>query len=151
MVIHELTSAQCREFLARQTLAHLACARSNQPYITPISYYYDAVGDCLYSFATLGQKIEWMRENPKVCVEVDEILDRFNWTSVIVVGHYHELLDAPGEVAALVRARELFEQQQAWWLPGAGQLTSGREHASPVIYRIVIARASGRRAGRATT
>ena len=29
--------------------------------------------DYLYSFSTVGQKIEWMRANPNVCVETDEV------------------------------------------------------------------------------
>jgi nitroimidazol reductase NimA-like FMN-containing flavoprotein (pyridoxamine 5'-phosphate oxidase superfamily) len=40
--------------------------------------------DCLYGFAFHGQKIDWMRANPNVCVEVDEIVDQYHWTTVLV-------------------------------------------------------------------
>jgi nitroimidazol reductase NimA-like FMN-containing flavoprotein (pyridoxamine 5'-phosphate oxidase superfamily) len=43
-----------------------------------------------YCFSTLGRKIEWMRENPLVCVEVDEIVAHDNWLSVVALGHYLE-------------------------------------------------------------
>ena len=46
-------------------------AHDGQPYIVPMTFAYDA--DCLYSFSTFGQAICWMRANPKVCVEVDEL------------------------------------------------------------------------------
>jgi hypothetical protein len=36
----------------------------------------------LYSFATIGRKVEWMRANPLVCVEVDEIVSRQKWQTV---------------------------------------------------------------------
>jgi uncharacterized protein len=151
MLIHELTPAQCRDFLARRTVARLACVRANEPYITPISYHFDARADCLYSFSTLGQKIAWMRVNPRVCIEVDDIVDRFNWTTVVVAGHYHELGEAPGDAAELTRARQLFESQPSWWLPGAGQLASGEEHSAPVFFRIAITHATGRTAARPTS
>ena len=89
MLIHELTTAECHEVLRRSHLARVACCRDDHPYIVPISFDFD--GEHLYSFATLGQKIVWMRENPNVCVEVYEIEDRFHWTTVLVFGRYEEL------------------------------------------------------------
>jgi nitroimidazol reductase NimA-like FMN-containing flavoprotein (pyridoxamine 5'-phosphate oxidase superfamily) len=148
MVIHELTDAQCRDLLARAGVGRLACARAGQPYIVPILYYFDLGNDCLYSFSTLGQKIRWMRDNPKVCVEVDEVVDQFHWTTVVIVGRYEEVADVAQHRDARRRAHELFAQRREWWLPGAGKLTSGDEHAIPVLYRILIERMSGRRAAR---
>ena len=74
------------------TVGRLGCARDNQPYIVPISFYFDPAGRCLYSFATAGQKIDWMRSNPRVCLEVDEIGDEFHWNSVLVIGRFEELV-----------------------------------------------------------
>ena len=147
MIIHELTPAECRDCLARTTLGRLACAQANQPYITPIFFAFDSGDDCLYSFATVGQKIEWMRENPRVCVAIDEIADELNWTTVVVFGRYEELTGTPRQTAALDRARELFERRRSWWLPAAGKVASGQEHGSPVVYRVRIDTATGRRAG----
>ena len=55
----------------------------NRPYIVPIYFAYEP--DHVYGFTTLRQKVEWMRSNPLVCVEVDEVLSHFRWSSVIVV------------------------------------------------------------------
>ena len=38
----------------------------------------------LYGFTTEGQKIEWMRANPLVCVELDEVENFDQWTSIVV-------------------------------------------------------------------
>ena len=77
MVIEEMTDRECRAILAGTNLARLACALNNQPYIVPIHVdFYDAF---LYGFAMLGQKIEWMRQNPLVCLEFDEITARNQW------------------------------------------------------------------------
>ena len=33
----------------------------------------------LYSFSTVGRKIEWMRGNPLVCLETDEVVSSQPW------------------------------------------------------------------------
>ncbi len=63
MLIHDLTAEQCREVLARTNVARLGCARADQPYIVPIFFSFDAQDDRLYSFSTLGRKVDWMRGN----------------------------------------------------------------------------------------
>ena len=150
MIIHELTAAQCADLLERTTIGRLGCARDNQPSIVPISFYFDRQEHCLYSFATVGQKIEWMRENPKVCVEVDDITDKDHWTTVLVFGRYEELTESSEDKAARRRAQQLFESRPEWWFPAAGK-TSSREPHAFVIYRIRIERISGRRASRSRT
>ena len=93
MVIKEMTERECRAMLAGANIARLACARNNQPYIVPIHVDFD--GEFLYGFATLGQKIEWMRQNPLVCLEIDQLKTRTQWASLVVFGHYEELPHTP--------------------------------------------------------
>lgn len=150
MLIHELTAAECREVLGRASHGRLGCARADQPYIVPFFFYLDASEDCLYSFSTLGQKIDWMRGNPKVCVEVDEIVDQFNWTTVVAFGRYEEVRDSRQDTDARQRAYQLFQHRSAWWLPGLAKLASGDEHHTPIVYRIHLERLTGRRAARAS-
>jgi nitroimidazol reductase NimA-like FMN-containing flavoprotein (pyridoxamine 5'-phosphate oxidase superfamily) len=89
-----------------------------------------------------------MRINPRVCVEVDDILDRHRWATVLVMGRYEELGDSAANHAARQRAQELFGQRDTWWLPGAGKLAGDVEHDHPVIYRIHIDKISGRQTAR---
>jgi nitroimidazol reductase NimA-like FMN-containing flavoprotein (pyridoxamine 5'-phosphate oxidase superfamily) len=145
VLIHEVSQEECRVVLQRSRFARLACARRDQPYVVPISVYVD--GEYLYSFSTVGQKIDWMRANPKVCVELDDIEDESHWTTVLVFGRYEELTDAPADRDARNRARELMEQRREFWLPAAAKLPSA-EHPTPVVYRIRIDRLTGRRAAR---
>ena len=145
MLIHELSTAECHEVLRRSHLGRLACCRDDHPYVVPISFDFD--GEHLYSFATLGQKIVWMRQNPNVCVEVSDITDRFHWTTVLVFGKYEELKSPPEHERAREHAREYFEQRDEWWQPAAAK-AGPVEHHVPLVYRIVIARVTGRRADR---
>lgn len=148
MTIHELTAAECEDFLGRATVGRLGCTHRDQPYIVPVSLYFDRQEKCLYGFSTVGQKVEWMRENPRVCVEVDEISDQHQWTTVLAMGRYEELDASEAQKHDRQRAMGLFQQQSRWWLPAAAKLSTGVEHASPVVYRIRISSITGRRAMR---
>lgn len=145
MLIHELTLDECRAVLSRMDLGRLGCARHDQPYVVPIHYSFDGDRDCVYAISTIGQKIEWMRDNPKVCLEVEDITDRHHWTTVLAVGRYEEIQQAPEEAEARRRAEQLFQQRHEWWFPGTARLPSG-ERPHVVVYRIRIDRVSGRRA-----
>ena len=82
MLIQELTRQASLDLLARMRLGRLACARSTQPYVVPVYFVYN--DNYLYSFSTVGQKIEWMRVNPLVCVETDRIVNSEEWVSIII-------------------------------------------------------------------
>src|SRR5687767_9889356 len=151
MIIHELTPSECEEFLTRATVGRLGCAHHGQPYIVPVSLYFGREEKCLYGFSTVGKKIEWMRENPRVCVEVDAISDQHQWTTVLVMGRYEELDASPDQRRARQRALELFQEHSRWWIPAGAKLASGVEHESPVVYRVHISSVSGRRAVRQPT
>lgn len=143
MLIHELTKEECLEVLRRNTLGRLACVQDGQPYIVPVSFNLD--GSDIYGFATVGQKIHWMRANPLVCLEVEEIADRRQWTTVVAFGSYEELNDSEEHAAAKQRAHELFAGRDRWWEPATGKTPSREPHAA-VLYRINVHRLTGRRA-----
>jgi len=143
MVIETLNDRQCREILARAEIARLACANDNQPYIVPIRI--DVEGDYLYAFATAGKKIEWMRRNPLVCVEIDELASRREWVSLIVFGQYEELPNAPDYADSRRSAERMFQKHAMWWEPAAVPVAA-HDPRSPVVFRIRMAQITGRRA-----
>jgi nitroimidazol reductase NimA-like FMN-containing flavoprotein (pyridoxamine 5'-phosphate oxidase superfamily) len=89
MSIEQLTEGECLAVLGRSRLGRLGCARDNQPYVVPIHFVQE--GPYLYGFTTPGQKVEWMRSNPLVCVELDEVEGSERWLSVVIFGRYEEL------------------------------------------------------------
>jgi hypothetical protein len=102
----------------------------------------------LYSFATVGKKIEWMRSNPLVCVEADEVISATQWESVIVLGRYEELQDVPRWQSAREHAHEMLSQYPMWWEPGyVKTVIDGAERPLvPVFYRISVDQITGHRA-----
>jgi nitroimidazol reductase NimA-like FMN-containing flavoprotein (pyridoxamine 5'-phosphate oxidase superfamily) len=172
MVISEMTEAECVAALAGGRVARLGCARDDQPYVVPIYYAYDrAPGGTpyLYGFTTVGQKVEWMRANPRVCVEWDEVTQYDRWASVIAFGRYEELPPPPGggeggipgrtadqphrteEERDWRRATELLRAHSTWWQPG-GAVYAARAHRDrsepfrALYYRIRVERLTGHRA-----
>jgi nitroimidazol reductase NimA-like FMN-containing flavoprotein (pyridoxamine 5'-phosphate oxidase superfamily) len=96
MLIREMTRDECVRVLSETRLARLATARENQPYIVPVYVMYDEATECLYGFTTPGQKVEWMRANPLVCVEMDKVTAYDQWVSLVIFGHFEEVLKTPG-------------------------------------------------------
>ena len=146
MLISEMSSEECRDMLSRQGFGRLACAHQNRPYIVPIYFAYEP--DHLYGFATLGQKVEWMRSNPQVCVEADEVLSHFRWSSVIVAGRYEELPDTPQYSSVRLQAQLRLETRALWWQTAYAANQTRIEHSSSnaIFYCIHIEQISGRRA-----
>ena len=143
MLIQDMTREMSEDLLKRTHVGRLGCAQGSQPYVVPISFAYHR--EFLYSFATVGQKIEWMRANPLVCVEVDEIISRQEWQTVVICGRYQELPDTPELYRTRVVAHDLLAKTAMWWEPGyARALLQGEERQlEPIYFRISIRKISG--------
>ncbi len=146
MFIKELTAAECSKILLDKRVGRIACARENQPYVVPFHFAFDG-GEHLYAFSTFGQKIEWMRANRLVCVEVDDINNQNEWTSLVIFGRYEELTDTPEFANARTRAYNLLSRHAMWWQPafvaGAHRVQSDDK---PIYFRIYIDTITGHRA-----
>jgi hypothetical protein len=154
MLIREISLAECLRFLTGTRLARLACAHENQPYIVPVylAYHRPLRGEaCLYGFTTPGQKIAWMRSNPLVCVEVEEVTAYDRWVSVIASGRYEELPDVAGRNGERLLAHEILQAQAIWWEPASSVYASriqpdAPEPFIPVFYKIRIDHITGHEA-----
>ncbi len=148
----------------------------NQPYVVPVSLAYYESEDglpCFYGDTTFGQKVEWMRANPLVCVEVDQKIAHDKWVSVIVYGRYEELPEASVDVGSLPHASDrsqlsdevIDEREQAWkalksnpsWWETSWSAWVARPQRKPgetyelVYYKIWIDRVTGHEATREAT
>ena len=98
----------------------------------------------LYGYTALGRKIEWMRTNPLVCLECEEVTTDRVLASLIVFGHYEELPHIPGNEDARRVADRLFQRHPMWWEPATVPL-GGHERRPPIVFRIHIDSFTGRR------
>lgn len=146
MIVRELDKQEMMSLLASSRLGRLACSKDGQPYVVPITFSFSE--SYLYSFSMPGQKIDWMRRNPKVCVQVDEFSSSRDWKCVVIDGIYEELPDRIGYKHHREQAWSLLSKHASWWEPGsikpiASELRTSSPH---LFYRIVIENVTGRQA-----
>ncbi|HLG73983.1 MAG TPA: pyridoxamine 5'-phosphate oxidase family protein [Chloroflexota bacterium] len=87
-----LSEVEARQFLAAHYLGRVGCFSPalNRSYVVPVSYLYR--DGAAYAVSLEGQKVRFLREHPQgVCLEVDEVDDEQNWTSIIATGRFEEL------------------------------------------------------------
>ena len=102
----ELSLREIDEFLRTQRIARLGCHSGGVTYVVPLIFAYE--DGAVVAVTTEGRKTAMLRENPRVCVEVDEYDadGRGSWRSVIAYGTYDELSDEEiGPALALLRER----------------------------------------------
>jgi uncharacterized protein len=102
----ELSPWEIDEFLRAQRIARLGCHAGGVTYVVPLIYAYEK--NAVVAVTTEGRKTAMLRENPRVCVEVDEydVDGRGGWRSIIAHGTYEELSgDAIEPALALLRKR----------------------------------------------
>ena len=137
----ELSPGEIEEFLRNQRVARLGCYAGGVTYVVPLIYAYD--DGAVVAVTTEGRKTAMLRENPRVCVEVDEYDadGKGSWRSVIAHGTYEELTgDAIEPALALLRER---------FARAAGRAAEPRPLGpNVVVLRIPLDEISGRAAER---
>src|SRR5205807_10216109 len=89
--VRELDNHEIEEIIARRDYGHLACCDGGEPYVVPIHYAYDK--GYIYIYTTQGKKSEILSKSPRICLQIEEVMDNSDWTSVIVYGEAQELTD----------------------------------------------------------
>jgi nitroimidazol reductase NimA-like FMN-containing flavoprotein (pyridoxamine 5'-phosphate oxidase superfamily) len=146
MLIKDMTKEMCIELLKNACIGRIACTAGLQPYITPFSFAYET--GFIYCFGTVGKKIETMRTNPLVCIEVENIVSREEWQTLVIQGRYEELSDTPQFSHEIDTAHDLMAKQPVWWHPGyARTLRADGERPMQLIwFRVSVLEISGHQA-----
>ena len=139
-----LTPREIDEVLDRGSHAHLGCHHWRKTYVVPLTYVRD--GDFIYSHSRLGKKIEMMRANPHVCLQIEEIKGLFKWRSVVIWGRFEELRDleaAKGMRLLIKRIADL--ERERGLSPLEVEISAILSKA--IIYRFHIEKVTGRAEG----
>ena len=141
-----LTKTEMDNLLHSQLVGRLACIQGDEPYIVPMAYAYD--GKSILGQTIPGLKLRLLRSNPKVCFEVDQLVDLRNWKSVIIFGTFKET-----EEALIPQARKwLFNRIYPLSTPASvhahehtvESIPSDDTRLKPVLFFIEIDRMTGR-------
>lgn len=129
--------------LRGRRLGRLGCIADGEPYVVPVNYVFDGETGSAVSHSLPGRKIEAMRENQRVCLQVDDIRDQLNWGSVIAYGTYEEITRPPERERALGLLLSLFPELT----PVESLVAVDAGAPAPVVFRLKIDRVTGVREG----
>jgi uncharacterized protein len=98
-MIKTLSDDDARKLFGSGRVARLGCIVNGEPYVVPINCMLE--GDSIYSHSLKGLKISALRENPRACVQVDDIESDVSWRSALAFGKFEEVMD-PNERADIL-------------------------------------------------
>jgi nitroimidazol reductase NimA-like FMN-containing flavoprotein (pyridoxamine 5'-phosphate oxidase superfamily) len=110
-----------------------------------VSYVYN--GTRIYALSAEGMKIRMMRENPRVCFEVEQVTSWYNWQTVIAWGNFEELHGTDAERAYRVvhsRLTPLIEFESRASGGGGRPPPPGVAAEQFVLYQIQVEELTGR-------
>jgi len=136
-MITTLNDSQARELLQSARVARLGCVAKGEPYITPINYNFES--DCVYSHSLAGLKIATLRDNPRACVQVDQVDSDLRWKSVLAFGNFEEIVKPSERTEILSKLLRRFPM-----LTSVESAIVGDGYAPEVVvFRIKIDRITG--------
>lgn len=86
-----LEKKEMEEMLLSNYIGHLGFISQGRPYVMPITYHFDKVHNAIISYSGEGLKLNALRKNNAVSMEVEEIATVGNWKSVLVHGTFEEI------------------------------------------------------------
>ena len=147
-MIGYLSREQAEAFIMENIFGHIGCNDGYNTYIFPTNYVYD--GKYIYGHSYAGSKIIIMRNNNRVCFQVEEINDPVNWKSVMVQGLYEEIDDERERYYAMKAFNEnMFNLKISETAAFPENIDHENDlyalgHFKPVIYRILLNEVTGR-------
>jgi nitroimidazol reductase NimA-like FMN-containing flavoprotein (pyridoxamine 5'-phosphate oxidase superfamily) len=90
-MIKTITKEESLAILRSNYIGNLAYIYNNQPYIVPMTYYFDEEINAIICYTAEGHKIKAMRKYNVVSFEVTDIKSIDDWISVLVEGVFEEL------------------------------------------------------------
>ena len=138
-MITNLSHEEALKLLGEQRIARLGCVLgSGEPYVVPVNYLFK--DDCLYIHSRFGLKVEALRENPKACLQADDIKDFFNWRSVVAFGEFEEVTDERERTVIFQKLFELFQKLT----PVEAIKHGSDEYEETVLFRLRLRHMTGR-------
>ena len=132
-----LSNEAARRLFDVARVARLGCIVNGAPYVIPINCLLD--GDYLYSHSLPGLKITGLRENPRACVQVDQIESDLHWQSAIVFGRYEEVTRSNERAEILAKLLRKFPMLT----PVESAIAIDGAVAEVIVFRIRIERVTG--------
>lgn len=147
-MIVKLGKLKCINLLRNNYIGHLAYVFNNQPYVVPITYYYDDSFHAIIGYSGIGHKIKALRINSAVSLEVPEIDSVNSWRSVLVLGTYREFLASSAKISLhnfSEGVKDIIKRKEGKDLKFLSEFSSKiYKEGLPVVFKIDIKEIIGR-------
>lgn len=146
-MVGKLSQQEIEAILKDNTWGHLGCNDGFNTYVYPVNFYYD--GKFIMCHSQVGAKIKVMRQNSRICLQVEEVTNHTHWKSVMVLGYFQEIQDQEERYSGMKEFEK--RQMRIKLTDNYGFSEKEKENDSaratkdlrPVIYRILIDEKSG--------
>jgi uncharacterized protein len=136
-MLRMLSEQETRRMFQAARVVRLGCILNDEPYVVPINCHLE--GDYLYSHSLSGLKISALRENPRACVQVDEIESDLHWRSAIAFGKFEEITKANERADILTKVLRDFPMLT----PVESAIAVDGSAPQVIVFRIKIERLTG--------
>jgi len=138
------TSSRSTQVLRSEDVGRLGCIANGWPYVVPVTYVND--GGSVYAHTGEGLKLRAMRENPRVCLEVEQMRSEANWRTVVVRGRFEELSSEENDRALALLTTRLTrtEMSETARLLQREDIVQREGIRRPVLFRIRVEEKTGR-------
>lgn len=136
-MINYLNSEEIEQLLQTARVARLGCVVKGDPYVVPINYEFR--DGAIYAHSLPGLKISALRENPRACVQVDQIDSDLGWRSALAFGTFEELKDDAQRQEALTRLMSKYPMMT----PVEWSVVHDADTQDIIVFRINIDRMTG--------
>jgi uncharacterized protein len=130
-MLTRFSETEALSLLSQESFGHLGCVTREGPYVVPINYIFHDGN--IYIHSVKGAKIEALRQNPNVCLQVDKRESEYSWRSAIAFGQYEEITNPDERYWFMRRILVRFPH-----LTPVESIASEEEQGNIVIFRIRI-------------
>lgn len=104
--------------LENNYLGHLSYIYQNRPFVVPITYFFDPLRNVIICYSAEGHKMNAMRKNKQVAMNIVDVDALTNWKSVTIHGAFEQLFTSEAKsylhdfslgIKSLVAKKELKE------------------------------------------
>lgn len=127
--------------LKTNQFGHLGCHAKDEMYVVPITYIYNE--GYLYCHSKPGRKIEIMRKNPEICIQVEDVTDFYHWKSVIAWGRFEELAGDEAALAMRLMIKTIGETEHAKRVSSL-EVDMEAEMESRILFRMKVDKSTAR-------
>ena len=138
-MINILDENKIDRLLSAQNFGHLGCVLENgDPYVVPVNYVY--LDNELYVHTLPGKKLDALRANARVCLQIENIEGEYGWQSAVITGDFIE----EKSHNQIIRVMQEFYLRFKRLTPVEAKIdNSERNPGGTVVFRIIPRKISG--------